>query len=109
MAPQILPNPKTGRGGGDEGRGAPAPRPSFVWCSVQVVAQPTGGVARPQLAEGLLLDLADPLPGQTQPRPDLGQRVLPAVDQAVAEADDLALTLRQRPQDDVQLVLHRTV
>src|SRR4051812_6213244 len=37
-------------------------------CSVQVVPEPAGGVARPQLAKGLLLDLPDPLAGQTQPR-----------------------------------------
>src|SRR4051794_8134307 len=71
----------------------PAPRPSLRRTSVEVVAEATGGVAGTQLPQGLLLDLPDPLAGQTQPRPDLGQRVLPTVDQAVAQADDLTLPL----------------
>src|SRR4051794_19575751 len=58
-----------------------------------------------QLPDRLRLDLANPLAGHLEDPADLFERVGVAVAQAVAELDDLALAVRQRLEDAVDLVL----
>src|SRR5579875_3084708 len=59
--------------------------------------------ARPQLAEGAPLDLPHPLPAQPEPRADLAQRLLGAVE-PVARPQDRALALVEAAQERTHLL-----
>ena len=56
-----------------------------------------------ELAQGLGLDLADPLPGQTEPLADLLQGALVAVDQSEAELEHAPLARPKRVEDVLDL------
>src|SRR5439155_5270763 len=58
-----------------------------------------------QLADGFGFDLADTLASHLEDAADLFQRVGVTVPQAVAQFDDFSLAVRQRLEDDVNLLL----
>src|SRR4026209_1451524 len=61
----------------------------------------------PQLRERLRLDLADPLPRDTELPADLFERAWVTVRQSEPELDDLLLPLRERMEDGAELLLQQ--
>src|SRR3984885_12606332 len=75
--------------------------------SVQVVAQDLGAGRVAELGHGLGLDLPDPLPGDPVDLADLVQGLGLPVGQAEPHRDHARLTLGQRVQNRVQLLLEQ--
>src|SRR5262245_34048645 len=94
----------------------PGALPIELWARVSLMIAPSrfeeaaellGARWMAQLAERLRLDLADALAGDGEVLPHLLERVLAAVGQPEAEAEDLFLARRQGVQDLVGLLAQR--